>query len=552
MSQVFDYIVVGGGSSGCIVAGELAADPDVRVLLLECGDRAERNPETLRANGYKQAFINDRVIWERFSEPQPKLGGHALFMGSGRGLGGSGAVNAMVYSRPSDFDLSRWNVAGWRPEDLKPVFAELESRLHISQKPKTDFTEACIAAAQKTGFRFKENLNDGAIAGCLGYNWMNIEGEDRRSSYVAFLRPRESQPNLSVVTGALVRRVLLDDGRASGVEYEVDGEKRAALAEREVVLCAGALETPKLLMLSGIGPAAELAAHGIPVVVDLPAVGRNLMDHPNVSIFFRGKRPTDCDWAQLYGFHRAEPDAALPPGEADTCYVFYSARSSFKEGVIRMLPTMALPTSLYRLRDRALPTLMRRALKQVFSLAPVRRFVERMYGIVVILGKPESRGTVRLRSADPRDQARLDPGTFTDPRDLETMVKGVRLARRIAGAEGLAAWGNWELMPGRRAASDEQIAAFIRKNVMTTYHFAGTCKLGEADDAGAVVDARLRVRGVAGLRVADASVIPEVPVSAMNAPSMMIGLRASQLLRADRASEQKPKKTRRRKDEAVA
>ncbi|HEY7956957.1 MAG TPA: GMC family oxidoreductase, partial [Polyangia bacterium] len=519
---------------------------------LECGDAAERNPETLRADGYKQAFINDRVIWERFSEPQAGCAGHSLFMGSGRGLGGSGAVNAMVYSRPSVFDLSRWKVPGFSPDELRPTFEELERRLHISQKPKTEFTEACVEAACATGFRFKEDLNDGAIAGCLGYNWMNIEGGDRRSSYVSFLRPREKQPNLRVVTGALVRRVLVEEGRASGVEYEVDGEVRAALAEREVILCAGALETPKLLMLSGIGPAAELAAHGIPLAVDLPGVGRNLMDHPNVSIFFRGKRPTDCDWAQLYGFHRANPDTALPPGEADTCYVFYSARSSFKEGVIRMVPTMAMPPALYRWRAGALPGALRKILKRVFSLSPVARFVERMYGIVVILGKPESRGTVRLRSSDPRDQARLDPGYFGNERDLETMVKGVKLARRIAAAKGLAEWGNRELLPGRRAARDEQLADFIRKNVMTTYHFAGTCRMGRADDREAVVDERLRVRGIDGLRVADASVIPEVPVSAMNAPSMLIGMRAVELLRADRATDLRPRRERKRKDEAVA
>ncbi|HZS37627.1 MAG TPA: GMC family oxidoreductase N-terminal domain-containing protein [Polyangia bacterium] len=527
----FDYIVVGAGSAGCIVAGRLSADPSVRVLVLEAGGAAEENPETLRADGYKKAFINDRVIWERFSVPQAECSGAQLFMGTGRGVGGSGSVNAMVYTRGSAIDYAMWKVAGWDWPHVTADFVELERELDVHRQPPTRFTEACIAAAEASGFRRKEDLNDGTLSGFLGYEWMNFAGEERRSSYVAFLRGGRARPNLTLVTHAVTRRVLFAERRAVGVEYEHEGTVRTARARHEIILCAGALETPKLLMLSGVGPAAHLGEHGIDVVADRAGVGENLMDHPNVSIFFKGKQPTDCTWAQLYGFHRARASGNLPQEAADTCYVFYSAKSSFREGVIRMLPTMILPQSLYRFaRVRGA---LRGAIKAAFALAPVKRLVDRMYGIVVILGKPESRGTVRLRSRDVRDQALLDPRYFAVRADLDALVAGVKLARRVAAAPPLEEWGNRELIPGRRTASDEQLEKFVRKNVMTTYHFAGTCRMG--DDEAAIVDGELRVRGVRGLRVADASVIPVVPVSAMNAPSMLIGWRAARFIAEERA-----------------
>jgi choline dehydrogenase len=358
---------------------------------------------------------------------------------------------------------------------------------------------------------------------------MNLNGGERRNSYVGFVKPQLGRVNLTLHTRATVERVLVErDGkgpRAVGVRYRQGGRVMTARAAREVILCAGALESPKLLMLSGIGPVEELVRHGIDVVVEQAEVGRNLMDHPNVQVFFTGRQPTDCQWAQLYGFHRANPASDLSPMEADTCYVFYSARSSFREGAIRLLPGMALPPPLYRrrwVRDG-----FRGALKGVFAVPPVRRFVERMYGIVVILGKPKSRGVVRLGSRDAGEPALVDPRYFVVREDLETLTLGVRRAREVAATAPLREWGNLELMPGRRVSSDEQLARWIRKNVMTTYHFAGTCMMGR------VVDNELRVRGIRDLRVADASVIPSVPVSAMNAPSMMIGYRAATMIQKE-------------------
>ncbi|HEX2569874.1 MAG TPA: GMC family oxidoreductase N-terminal domain-containing protein [Polyangia bacterium] len=530
----YDYIVVGAGSAGCIVAGELAQDPSVRVLVLEPGDAAEDNPETLAAAEYKEAFINPRLMWDRYSVPQPECADHRLFMGSGRGVGGSGAINAMVYLRGAEHDYRQWNTRGWQWSDVVPDFERLEARLGLGRQPPTRFADACIRAAVESGFQHKDDFHDGRLSGYLGYEWMNQQGGERRHSYAAFLKPLLGRPNLTIATHATVHRIRCDgERRARVVEYLDEGhggQMCAARARREIVLCAGALATPRILLLSGIGPGRELQALGIPVVADSPGVGRNLHDHPNVILFFKGRQPTDCTWAQLYGFHRAHPNSDLAPGEADTCYVFYSARSSFREGMIRLLPGMMLPEAVYGLGWPV--DVVRSGLKSVFQPRPVRSFIEHLYGIVIILGKPKSRGSVRLQSAWPGEPALIDPGYLREPEDLETLVRAVRLARRVASAPALATWGNFELMPGPLARSDAAIERFVRKNIMTTYHYAGTCRMG--DDEDAVVDGELRVRGVRGLRVADASVIPFTPVSAMNAPSMLVGYRAARLLRGER------------------
>ena len=527
----YDYIVVGGGSSGCIVAARLASESDARVLLLEFGDRGEDNPETLIVDGYKDAFINDRVMWPKYTTPQPGCLGKSMYVGSGRGLGGSGAINAMVYLRSSVSDFDDWRAPSWRWSEVVGDYEALERVLDPHRREPTGFTEACIAAAEHAGFRRAVDLNDGDLDEVLGYEWMNYRGDERRSSYVAFLRPALDRPNLRVVTNARVRRVTLDgDRRVEGVEYVHAGAVRKALAKREVILCAGAVESAKLLLLSGIGPAAQLRKHGIPVALDQPGVGANFQDHPNIALFYQGGPDMDAKYPQLYGFARANHAASdLRPGQPDTCYVFYPARSSLREMMIRLLPTLLLPPSL---RDGSpLSAGIQGAVSMAFDLELMRKFVAKLYGTIVILGKPKSRGTVQLSGPGVDDPLLIDPAYFQHPEDLETLVKGVELARRVTGAPALQEWGARELFPGRWASSTKLLEGFIRANAMTTYHFAGTAALGVDDRS--VVDEQLRVRGVLGLRVADASVMPWVPVSALNAPSMLIGYRGASLALAD-------------------
>jgi choline dehydrogenase-like flavoprotein len=281
-------------------------------------------------------------------------------------------------------------------------------------------------------------------------------------------------------------------------------------------------------MLSGIGPREELSRHGIEVVHEAPSVGENLHDHPNVTLFFLGGRDVDCFYPQLYGFDRVNPALPLDPSQSDTCYVFYPARSSLREAVMRVVPTK-LPAFLYELR--ALRWFLRVLLGFILGLPPVERFVRRVWGIVVILGKPMSRGRVGLASADPTMQAELDPAYFRNPADMDTMLRGVERARALAAAPSLRKWGSRELMPRVGRDGDEApVRRWIERYAMTTFHFAGACRMGDDDEA--VVTPDLRVRGVTGLRVADASVVPVTPVSAMNAPSMLIGYRAARAIRA--------------------
>ncbi|MEO0325002.1 MAG: GMC family oxidoreductase [Myxococcota bacterium] len=542
MATRYDVIVVGGGSAGSIVAAGLSEAPGRRVLVLEGGPDAEHHPETLTAGGYKEAFTNDALLYERFSVSDRRWGNRPIFLGTGRGLGGSGSVNAMVYTRGAREDYDAWP-KGWRWNDVAGDFAALEEALRPAPLPSTQFTEACIAAAETQGMRRSEDLNDGDLRGVLGHEAMNRDGSNggaRRSSYRMFLRPARERANLEVRTGARALRLTFEDGRATGVVFDQGGSPEVArLAEGgELVLAAGALETPALLLRSGIGPDQELRRHGIAQVAELREVGRNLHDHPNVPMFFRGRRPLDANAPQLYGFARFGRGRVrdgegwvtdLEPEQPDSCLVFYPARSSFLEGLVRLVPGMVLPESL---REGPARHGIRAGLKGLFRARPVHDFVESMWGIVVILGKPKSRGTLTLASADPSVPAVIDPGYLAEPDDLETLLAGMEKAEAIARTGALAGWYGGPLSPSGSLAGLGRVAriAYLRAMLMTTYHFAGTVRMGR-DKAAPVDPESFALRGVAGVRVADASLMPVAPVAALNAPSMLIGWRASARLR---------------------
>ncbi len=524
--ECYDFVVVGAGSAGCVVAGRLAEANRGSVLLLEIGDPATAHPETLSADGFKDAFANDDVMWHRMSEPQDGCGRRRLYAGSGRVAGGSGAVNGMVYTRGDQADFRNWP-EGWSWDDVAPVYAALESRITPQTRSATRFSERCVAAALACGFQRKDGLNDGDLADFVGYNAMNYRAGQRNSSYRQFVRDRESV-GLSLICRARVRRLLCDDkGRAYAVECLISGQAHLFEARQEIVLCAGALETPRLLLLSGIGPGAHLAELGIPLVHDAPGIGNNLQDHPNVCLFYRSRAAVDFAYPQLYGFARAGSSAKLTG--PDSCYVFYAAPASIRQSMQRMLPIILLPRRLYE--RVALRQLIRKLIDLAFALRPVQRFVDRLFGIVVILGKPQSRGRIRLSSADPDAPARIDLAYYQDETDRQTMLAALARARTIAASPPLREVGAHPLSAGGRARSAKQIWAWVRRATMTTFHYCGTCRMG-TDDASPV-DPQLRLKGIRGLRIADASVIPEIPVSALNAPSMMIGYRVVDFILAD-------------------
>lgn len=519
-NQAFDYVVIGAGSAGCVLAARLA-DADIgTVLLLEAGEPAERHPEVLSADGFKYAFANDALMWHRMTAPQADCGGRGLYAGSGRGMGGSGSVNGMVYTRGDRRDYEAWP-PGWRWDDLCPAFEAVERQLGIRPRPPTPFAQCFIDAAQSAGFRRKDGLNDGELGGFLGCNDMNYAGDERRSSYRAWLHAQR-RPRLTIATGVAVQRLVFDETRAVvAVEGQgADGSLRITV-RREAILCAGALETPRLLLLSGVGPRAQLEALGIPVIHDAAGVGQHLQDHPNVCLFYRARRTVDFHYPQVYGFE------AVGQREApDTCFVCYAAPASLQQSMQRMLPILALPGALYRLRP--LRRLLRALVDIAFALPLLRRYVSQVFGIVVILGKPSSRGELRLASRDPAVPAHIDLAYYATAEDRATMLAAVDRARTIARQPALQQAGARPLSAGAKTQAAGKVWKWITGATMTTFHFCGSCRMGE--DAASPVDPQLRVKGLKKLRVADASVIPEIPVSALNAPSMMLGYRAADFI----------------------
>jgi choline dehydrogenase len=542
-TEQYDYIVVGGGSAGCIVAARLAEANIGSVLLLEAGDPAEHNPETLSADGFVQAFANDNVMVDRMSAQQPRCNNRYLYVGTGTGMGGSGAVNGMVYTRGDKRDFDQWP-KGWRWKDVTPAFERIEEILRVKPRNGSAFTITCVDASVQAGLTRKDLLNDGDLCGHIGYQLMNYDGNKRRNSYVSFLQDRHV-PNLKIITNTRVQRILFDDQqKAVGLDIKSPSGIRKVGITHELILCAGALETPKLLMLSGVGPKNQALHFNIPLVADVPSIGRNLQDHPNVCVFYRGRRVPDSFYPQVYGFDRMNPQLPLAEKQADTCFVFYSAAASIQQSMQRMLPAILLKPGQYE--KRGLRNAIKQLVNALFLVPFTKMFVAKVYGIVVILGKPLSRGEVTLASRDPAEPARVNPGYFLNSADMDTMVEGVLRAQKIARQGAFVRWGNTALSKAARSEDRKVIKQWIKGAVMTTFHFAGTCRMGTqpADP----VDTQLRVKALNNVRVADASVMPEIPVSALNAPSMMIGWRAADFIIAERSQASSPAREAEKKD----
>ena len=524
---MYDTIIVGAGSAGCVLANRLSADPARNVLLLEAG-RVAPLASSIPANWV--TMFNTEADWGYHTVPQEGCKGRRIFWPRGKMVGGSGALNAMSYIRalPSDYD--GWAAAGatgWAWENVFPAFLKSEDNprhgnspyhrvggpLTISDVPYVDATERLwIEAAQAAGLPFNDDFNGPTQEG-VGLFQLTVKGGERFGTGKAFLRPALERKNLTLRSGVLTIRVLVHNGRATGVEFLENGRLQTALASSEVVLSSGSIGSAQLLLLSGIGPADELRAVGIDPVHDLPGVGTSLQDHINIPITFATRERVG-----IGGMTDAELDAAFAEWQVGRTGALTSNWAA-AGGFAKSRPEVAEPDlQLYGVisanRDHA-------------------RYIAGSPGITLhaTLQRPDSRGTLRLRSADPLEHPALDPRYFAsdpDGSDIATLTAGIRLNRRIAAQSPLRELITQEITPSAEAQTDAAIAEFIRAHCTTLYHPTSTCRMGTDDLA--VVDPRLHVRGLEGLRVADASVFPSMVSGNTNAPTIMVAERAAEFI----------------------
>ncbi|MEO6152583.1 MAG: GMC family oxidoreductase N-terminal domain-containing protein [Croceibacterium sp.] len=527
MKRCYDYIVIGAGSSGAVVAARLSEDPAVSVLLLEAGGRTPHPLQRMPLAFARVAFSRFGT-WQFTSEPEPGLGGRTLALPRGRTLGGTSAVNAMIAVRGNRRDYDRWaeaGLSGWSYAEVLPYFKRLETSwrgagpYHADDGPvaispiRGDdlLWEPLQASAEAAGIALCDDVNGAAQDGMSRMESTVLDGR-RVSSARAYLDPAQGRQNLTIATGALVRRIIVERGRA----VAVDLGSRVINATREIVVSAGAYGSPQLLLLSGIGPADDLRAVGIVPVHDLPGVGHNLAEHPNLIVEYELigneglSKHLRADRASIAAA-RWFANGHGPFSQTGTmANVFARTRDGLDRPDVQM---MCLPLS----GDARLwwPGLQRRP--------PARVSVRT--GFL----HPQSRGWIKLRSADPRDPPRILMNLLSEPGDLAGMVRAVRLTRSIYEQSPFRELIRCEVSPGPGHQSDAELEAYIRANAGHRAHPVGTCRLGV--DADAVVDAELKVCGIAGLRVADASIMPALPSGNTNLPCMMIGEKAADLIR---------------------
>jgi choline dehydrogenase-like flavoprotein len=527
-ADTFDYLVLGGGSAGSVLAGRLSEDPATRVGLVEAGGGGESWFVRLPVGAW--AMIPTRINnWGFETVPQAGLGGRRGYQPRGRGLGGSSAINAMIYIRGHRKDYDGWAAAGatgWSYDEVLPYFrlSEGNERLggpfHGQDGPlkvsdlRTDnpFHQRFLAAAREAGFPLNDDFN-GAEQEGLGNYQVTQHGGERWSAARGYLLPHlGKRPNLEVRTRTRVLRILFEGRRAVGAEVLQRGERRTLRARREVLLAAGALQSPQLLMLSGIGPAAELARHGIAVLHDSPEVGRNLQDHTDF-IFGHESPSLDTLGISFAGTARVLRELGRFRRERRGMLT-----SNFAEcgGFLRTRPELDAPDIQIHFVTGLVDDHARRI-----------RLGHGLSCHVCVL-RPRSRGSIALASADPLAAPLIDPAFFADPADLEDMVAGFKITRRLLRAPSLAAWLGRDLFTAG-VEDDTAIREVLRRRCDTVYHPVGSCRMGS--DASSVVDPELRVRGVEGLRVIDASVMPTLVGGNTNAPTVMIAERAVDLLR---------------------
>ena len=532
--DAFDYIVIGSGSAGSLMANRLSADPANRVALIEAGPSDKKWPVNLKtAMPVGNIFLlpHEKYNWKQSLSGNAAVNNRQINFPRGKLFGGCSAINGGVYIRGQKADYDAWAAegnTGWSYDDVLPAFKAVENyagpdkpwhgkggELDV-QKPKSwnPVSTAIVDAAAQAGHHRNDDFAGDRQDGFGRYD-LNQRNGTRLSSARAFLHPALKRPNLTVLDETLVRRILFDRGHAIGLEIEKNGARRTIGAKREVILCAGATNSPQLLMLSGIGPQDHLREMGIDIVHHLPGVGQHLQDHPTVHVAM--ENPT----AESYAVSaKVLPRILFSP-------IKYLVK---REG---MLASNVAEAGGFLCTDGS-----GRPDIQITFLAGLKldaRSVPRRHGYMglIQLLRPKSAGSVRLASNRPEDKPVIDPNFFADPYDMKTLIAGFREARRIFAQPALAAMTGAEIEPGIQHQSDAEIDAALRKTVNTAYHPTGTCKMGPDSDPQAVVDSRLRVRGVSGLRVVDASVMPEIISGNTSAPTMMIAERAARFILED-------------------
>lgn len=533
MTESYDYVVVGGGSAGCVLAGRLSEDPNVSVALLEAGP-ADRSVLIHCPAGLAVMAMQPRLTkanWAFETEPQPGLGGRRGYQPRGKVLGGSSSINAMIYLRGQPEDYDHWAMLGnpgWGWDDVLPYFKRSEHNargadawhgasgpLHVMDlRSPNPIAGRFVQAARQAGLPVNDDFNGARQEGAGMYQVTHRDGE-RFSAAKAYLTPHLGRPNLRVLTGARATRIVLDGRRATGVEAVLaDGARATLSARREVLLAAGALQSPQLLMLSGVGPGEALQSLGLPVRHDLPGVGRHLHDHPDVVQVVDTPQVKDLFGLSLPGAWRAWKGILEWRRQRSGMLTTNFAEAG---AFLRSAPDVATP-------DLQLHFVVGKLVDHGRKLS-----FGHGYSCHVCLLRPVSRGSVTLASADPLAAPRIDPNFLGEREDVDKLVVGFKAMRRILRQPALAELGGRELSRTAVGISDAQIEQVLRACVDTIYHPVGTCRMGRDDRS--VVDPQLRVRGVEGLRVIDASVMPTLVSGNTSAPVVMIAERASDLIR---------------------
>jgi choline dehydrogenase len=521
---VYDYIIVGAGSAGCVLATRLSADSGVSVLLLEAGPSDDA--EEIHAPAAMNRLFQTAYDWNYLTVPQHRAAGRSIYWPRGRVLGGSSSIDAMIYIRGSRHDFQSWRdehgCTGWGYEDLMPYFRRAEdnsrgaSAYHGQGGPlsvtdvryKSAACEAFIAAAQEQGAAANDDFNGPRQDG-VGWYQVTQRGGRRCSAATAYLHPAMSRPNLTVLTDALVTNVIIEGGQATGVTYLRKGQAETARANAEVILSGGAINSPQLLMLSGIGPADHLIETGIGVLADSPWVGANLSDHPVLPVIWSTPRVRGL-WEKT--------------GNANVLRWQLTHRGPLTSNVAESGGFAHSEAGL------PAPDLQLHALPAPYKNQGLADPAQRAMSVLVGLVDVGSRGRIRLRGTDPRHRPAIDPGYLSDDRDARALAAGLKMAREFVTARAMAAVCRSELAPGAHVRSDAELLRYVQTSVVTLNHPVGTCAMGGESRRNSVVDPELRVRGVAGLRVVDASVMPSVPRGNTNAPTIAIAERAADLI----------------------